>query len=76
MTDRVFEYTHKVKIPLWKWVLLHFVKTYSNTDENGIITSVFYFKKLFGELYVWKEEMYKNGVLFKSSKMKRITEFV
>ena len=62
-----------MKIPLWKWILLHLVKTHADFDINGNYMSVIYIKKLFDELYVWKDEFYENGKLIRSNKMKRIS---
>ena len=51
MTDRVFEYRQRPLIPLWKWILLHFVKTYKTFDVDLHIITVCYTKMLFKEIY-------------------------
>ena len=72
MEERVFNY-NVPDIPLWKWILLHFVKTYVNSDVDVHITSVCYAKKLFGILYIWKIELYNsyNGKLIETRKLER-----
>lgn len=59
-------------IPLWKWILLHFVKTYVGYDCEGEIMTICSMKKLFGELYVWSIDTYKNGKLIRASKLSRV----
>ena len=63
-----------MKIPVWKWILLHLTKTYVNFDTFGDYTSVIYMKRLFDELYVRKDEFYEKGKLVRSSKLTRIME--
>ena len=60
-----------MKISLYKWILLHFVKTRVSIDIESEIMSVIYFKKLFGVIYIWKTELYKNNILIKSCKLTR-----
>ena len=72
--DRVFTKKTKVIIPLWKWVLLYFTKTYKNIDFNGCMITILYAKKLFNELYIWKREVFNAGKLIEKSKLKRKEE--
>ena len=69
--DRVFTKKTKVIIPLWKWVLLYFTKTYKNVDFNGSIATFVYVKILFKEMYIWKREVFNAGKLIEKSKLKR-----
>lgn len=58
-------------IPLWKWFLLYFVKTYAGFDEKDGFATICFMKKLFGELYIWKIEYYIDDVLVEVRKLKR-----
>ena len=73
MTDRVFEYWQQPPIPLWKWILLHFVKTYKTMDSGPDNTVVLYGKMLFKVLYIWKVKTYDrfSGKLIKVEKLTR-----
>jgi len=39
-------------IPLWKWILLHFVRTYVGYDSEGEIMTICRMKMLFKQMYV------------------------
>jgi len=73
MSEKVFEYIQRTPIPLWKWILLHFVKTYKTFDIDLHITTVCYSKMLFKIIYCWKIETYNsyNGKLIKVEKLAR-----
>ena len=60
MEERVFNYNIP-DIPLWKWIVLHFSKTYINRDIGVPITTICYVKKLFNELYIWKTIIYDSS---------------
>lgn len=74
--DRIFSYDfiNRTPIPLWKWILLHFVKTVISIDIDANISTVCYAKKLFGVMYIWKIKTYTvhNGKL-KLIKTERLT---
>ena len=69
--DRVFTKKTKVIIPLWKWVLLYFTRTYKNVDLDGCYTTIIYVKILFKKMYIWKRETFNAGKLIEKSKLKR-----
>ena len=73
MSEKVFEYIQQTPIPLWKWILLHFVKTYKSFDTDLHVTVVCYAKMLFKKIYIWKIETYNsyNGKLIKIEKLAR-----
>lgn len=62
------------KIPLILWLMLKFKKTIISEDveyDTDEWKSVVYAKILFGKVYVLKNEMYKNGIWWSTSKLKR-----
>lgn len=50
MTD--YGFLNRTSIPLWKWILLHFVKTFISVDIDANVSTVCYAKKLFGVIYM------------------------
>lgn len=60
MEERVFNYNVS-DIPLRKWILLHFSKTYINRDIGVPITTICYVKRLFNKLYVVKTIIYDSS---------------
>ena len=73
MSDKIFEYWRRPPIPLWKWILLYFVKPHIGVDVDVHITTVCYAKMLFGVIYIWKIKTYNsyNGKLIKVEKLTR-----
>ena len=62
------------KIPLILWLMLKFKKTIVSEDteyDTDEWKSVVYAKILFGKVYIMKHEMYKNNILWWTSKLKR-----
>lgn len=73
--DRIFSYDfiNRTPTPLWKWILLYFIKPHIGVDVDVQITTVCYAKQLFGVLYIWKIETYNsyNGKLIKTERLTR-----
>lgn len=73
--DRIIDYDfiNRTPIPLWKWILLYFVKSHIGVDVDIHTTTFCYAKKLCGEVYIWKIETYNsyNGKLIKTEKLTR-----
>lgn len=59
-------------IPLWKWILLHFVRTYVGYDSEGEIMTICRMKMLFKQMYIWRLDTYRNGKLIDSRKLERV----
>ena len=68
-----YEFINRTPIPMWRWILLHFVKTHISFDVDVPITCVCYAKVLLGEVYIWKIKTYNsyNGKLIKTEKLTR-----
>lgn len=69
----IYNFINRTPIPLWKWILLHFIKPHIGVDVDVHITTVCYAKKIFGVVYIWKIETYNsyNGKLIKTEKLTR-----
>lgn len=69
----VFDFVQRKPIPVFIWILLHFVRTKKSIDIDVHITSVCYAKVLFKKIYIWKIETFNtyNGKLIKTTKLTR-----
>lgn len=68
-----YGFLNRTPTPLWKWMLLYFVKPHIGVDVDVHITTVCYAKMLLGEVYIWKIKTYNsyNGKLIKTEKLTR-----
>lgn len=70
--EMVYE-LHIKTIPMWKWILLHFTRTYKSFDCEGQVCCVIHAKMLFKNMYIWQEDHYNTltGELIRSRKLTR-----